>query len=166
MNRCVSILVILLLFLVGGKGFGLTLVSDSLTMADGASSVHCWVHGWWVHIEGATWIWKEYQAQHPDQRETVVFTRTFWVPQATKGSYLKIAADNFYEVYLNDSLLGSSYIYENWRFIHTYDIARFLVPGYNTVRIIVSNGPIEGTVPPQNPAGLIYRIHVPEPPFA
>jgi len=155
-----------LLLLAASECFSLTVTSDSLTKADGAPSVHCFVHGWWTHIDGATWIWKDYHAQHPDQRESALFTRTFWTPWGPPGSYLEIAADNFFEVYLNDSLVASSYIYENFRIIHKYDIARFLIPGYNTVKIIVTNGPIEGTVPPQNPAGLIYKIHIPEPPRA
>ena len=161
--RCASCL---LLLLAATTSFGVTIVSDSLTKADGAPSVHCWVHGWWTHIDGATWIWREYQAQNPDQRESSVFTRTFWTPWAHEDSYLEIAADNFYEVYLNDSLVASSYVYENFKLVHKYGIAGFLKPGYNTVTIIGTNGPIEGPATPQNPAGVIYKIHIPEPPHA
>ena len=166
MIRIASISLLLCVVALGSTCHGITVVSDSLTRANGARSVHCWVHGWWTRIDGATWIWKEYQVQHPDQRESVVFTRRFWTPWAPPESYVEIAADNFYEIYLNDTLVASSNIYENFRVIHKYYIGRYLVPGYNTVKIIVTNGPIEGTVPPQNPAGLLYKIHIPEPLFA
>jgi hypothetical protein len=165
-TRIASTCLLLGLLLLASTSHGITVVSDSMTRADGARSVHCWVHGWWTHIEGATWIWKEYQAQHPDQRETVTFTRRFWTPWAPSESHIKIAADNFYEVYMNDTLVATSNVYENFRVVHKYYIAEYLIPGYNRLKIVVTNGPIEGAVPPQNPAGLIYKIFIPEPLFA
>ncbi|MBQ5789075.1 MAG: hypothetical protein IIW01_02200, partial [Thermoguttaceae bacterium] len=100
----------------------------------------------------ARWIWSAAAFSNAQPGEKREFFKTFEVPENADVSdaSIAVAADNVYELYVNDKRLGSG---SNFRAPDVYALNDVLKPGENRLRIVVAN---EGETP--NPAGLIAAL--------
>lgn len=157
---------------------------------------------------GADWIWESYRVMHPIKGDIVTFRKDFEIGTSEKCCHrhhhsinpiveslcrchchheyplvgvLHITADNGYEVYLNDELVGSAQLGEGyytsdlteqyvntngWQSIEHYKVAPLLKYGMNNLTIIAVNeyfgpkdGQNNGTIF-SNPAGLIFELEI------
>lgn len=108
----------------------------------------------------AKWIWSN-DPYDPNWQvdKWVTFTREFTVgATGQKVGTLKIAADNSYEVWINDVLVGSDPNEDNHSSTDTWDISSYLVGGSNTLKIKVWNFGRPTFTQEQNPGGLLYNL--------
>jgi hypothetical protein len=108
---------------------------------------------WGLTIPGAFWIWKTAQGSLADDAAVVIFKERFTAEKAGWGK-IQITADNKYRLRLNGKEIARE---GDWPTIDVYDV--YVVKGENLLKVRVKNFPT-GTVPPNNPAGLIYRLEV------
>jgi len=115
----------------------------------------CWIHGSWGNPIGdpeAKWTWPTYKVSDPQQEEIQIYTRKFNIPSEPISGTLKIAADNLYEVTLNNLFLGKG-------IAQTYELnGNQLRKGENKIEIKVTNYGVPGSNAETNPAGLIYQL--------
>lgn len=132
----------------------------------GPASVVSWLHGSWLQQVGE-WIWKDTATSAGDANSltdvTEDFTRTFTIVGTPKNSTLEIAADNGYEVYVNNVLLVADTDEFNYGATESHVIpAGMLQGGVNEIRFVISNdaGKPGADTPETNPAGLLYKLTV------
>ena len=103
-------------------------------------------------ILDARWIWTNAAFSNAKPGEKRKFFKTFEVPENADVSdaSISVAADNVYELFVNDKRLGSG---SNFRAPDVYALRDVLRPGKNELRIVVVN---EGETP--NPAGVIAAL--------
>jgi hypothetical protein len=117
----------------------------------------------WTHtIPGATWIWKTAVVADPMSMDTSTFTKTFNLTNIPISATFEIAADDGYDISINGTELASNDGMNNLNFTQetTYDATSLLVPGDNTLKITGTNIGFPNTNAIQNPAGILYRLHV------
>lgn len=136
---------------------GCTLVSDgTYTLVDGEPALEIAPNPAWSSAlagDGAKWIWT---GDAGAQQAT--FVRAFHASAAGSG-ILSIAADNTYEVKVNGASVSCANTGE-FNYANTYTCGFPLVQGVNTLEITVGN--LYGLPTPENPAGLYYRLQVPD----
>ena len=101
----------------------------------------------------AYWIWKIPGLEGAAHAAVVIFKERFTAPKAGTGT-IYITADNKYRLRLNGVELGRN---GDWTTVESYPVN--VVAGTNLLKVRVKNYPT-GTIPPNNPAGLIYRLDV------
>ena len=182
--------------LEGAENHGVV-VSDNTTMVTkgnvaGATYSHnaeyAWVHdSWWGGLtphdfstSGADWIWESYRVVHPVLGDIVEFERTFDIPGKPTGGTLYITCDNGYEVYLNDTLIGSAQLEAgwetsnlthsfvdttNWQSVESYPISNTALHQDTNILVIKAANEYMGTLDGQangevdsNPGGLIFEL--------
>ena len=132
-----------------------TVVMDSNTLAVATYNAH---PSWTAVIPGATWIWDTVQVVNPLADTTRTFVETFTVDSPTNAS-LTIAADNGYQVYLNNVLVADAIgIEDNYRVSEQDTIPLTLASGANTLKVVVKNFALAGSTYETNPAGLLFKL--------
>lgn len=132
-----------------------TLVEDTNTLAVATYSGHS---AWTASIPGATWIWETATVTDPVNATTRTFIETFTITAPTSAS-LTIAADNGYQVYLNNVLVVDNLAVENNFQLGTQDVIPLtLASGANTLKVVVKNFPQAGGTYKSNPAGLLFKL--------
>jgi len=115
------------------------------------------------------WIWRSADGYVKAPPATLVFRRSFLLPEAPTAAHFAIAADDNYTIRINGKAAGSSgrrnSTYPDW-----IDVRRHLQTGENVVEITVSNMPpdegrlvsVRDDVLPEadSPAGLIVYAKV------
>ena len=127
----------------------------------GKWAVYCyWPSIWDADIQGAGWIWSAYTSARTAADEVNVFTRNFYIPGTPLSSTLRIAADDYYTVYVNDRAVGCSTTEATSSRPTQKACAIYtpLVNGANTLKIVVGNKGTVGSDP--NPAGLLFSYEV------
>jgi hypothetical protein len=110
-------------------------------------------------IDGANWIWKSYLVEHPTQDETYIFKKNFDIIGVPASAILQVAADNSYQVWVNDIPIGEDATEFNYTSVDQYPITN-LHTGSNNIRFEVKNWAWEGSTAESNPAGLLYRLEI------
>ena len=130
--------------------------------------------GWFADLAGiepAAWIWAPDITgdSAPAELASFYFSKTFVLPGYPVRGILYIAADDFAEVRVNGSVVGSvgsvtdiGLAGEAQSYLHEFDLTSFLKPGRNVITIRGQNGPPDysGCESPctygQNPAGVVF----------
>lgn len=142
------------------------IVSDTTTVVsennDAPAVPLSFIHSaWTASIPGANWIWEADGPVNPGSDEYMTFVRTFnWSGVATAAT-LDIAADNSYQAFLNNVLVGADAAENNYALAtqDDYDVLSELIVGQNELRIVVKNWGGD-TNPTKNPAGLLYGLTI------
>ena len=122
---------------------------------------------WTASIPGATWIWATDPVLPEDATTDVTYTfeKSFdWngpIPSATIT--FSVAADNHYEVYVNNHLVAADVNDNNFAVADTLSpalITPWLISGANTIKFVVKNKGVPGSTPENNPAGLLYKLTI------
>ncbi len=106
-------------------------------------------------LKNAKWIWfAEADPSHAALPATRLFRTNLQVEpgRALQAATASLTADNSFEFFVNDQRIGSG---DDFHDVKTFDIARYLKPGNNEIRVVAINS---GEAP--NPAGLIAALHV------
>ena len=85
--------------------------------------------------------------------EARYFRCRFDVPSTIRSAVLRIAADDYCEVFLNGARIGS---HETWQRAGAFSVEQMLQDGSNVLAVRAENRP----APSKNPAGLIARLAV------
>jgi hypothetical protein len=135
---------------LGMCNYSTTIVSDSLTLADGIASQATWQNSAWVNPPaGSTWIWDGTYGY-----SLVQFTRSFQLPSSAydiEGTLL-ITADNAYNASMNGQFVGADQTALNFLLVETYSLTGSLQPGYNMLTVDVLNMHAVG--------GLAYAMNI------
>ncbi len=137
--------------------------TGTLIIENNEYAVETYEHrNWTALIPGATWVWETFYVEDPTVNTTRTFTETF-VVNGIDTATLDVAADNGYQLFVNDQLVQDRRSIENNFQTHTqktFDIAEFLVDGENTFTIEVTNKGVQNANALQNPAGVLYKLVV------
>ena len=121
-------------------------------------------------IPNAYWIWRgDVTLDAVSDLLFAVFQRTFVLGSSPTGT-IQIAADDFAEVLVNGSVVGTTgsvtsfgAAYASQSSLETLDLTAYLVPGPNTITLVGQNGPAsftEGECSPceysNNTAGVVF----------
>ncbi len=81
-----------------------------------------------------SWIWHD----HTHARQECRFVRTFEIPDgaAVESARLRIAADNFYNVFLDGQSIGQG---ADWRVLIEYDLRLLMTPGKHVLAVQAFN---------------------------
>lgn len=136
-------------------------VSDSGTDVGGNPATATFEHSGWTHAldgdHGAEWIWNAFHVTNPGADETLVFTKTISLVNASPAT-LELASDNEYTVLVNGNPTTCDGTSAN-NFGAVESCAINLNAGENTLTFTVKNDAVSGeTNPEANPAGLIYKV--------
>lgn len=119
----------------------------------------------WTTIPGADWIWKSYEVQNPNNEETITISKNFTVVGTPGTTTLSIAADDYYKVYLNGTVIASDNANLNFLSPQTFILDSSLVSNLNNLKIELTNAafynptnPGTGGTSVNNPAGVIYSL--------
>ncbi len=138
--------------------------SDGTTMVDGNPAVATWAHPLWATIDGATWIWSTSQVSQESATngEVKTFTKDFEIAGTPTSATLQVAADNDYKVVINSTDAFTDTSGESFFGAHSHDALPYIHSGSNTISFEATNWPQNGPgqTPEDNPAGLIYKLHV------
>lgn len=145
-----------------------TFVSDQHTfLLDGSNAVLTYDGSrFWTHaLPGTKWIWNSYFVSDPKNGEEVTFILPFSIIGSPTSAVLKVAADDYYKLLVNNIEIDSqfddgNFLSEN---IHTYDLTNLLTTGANTISFKVTNAKYfwsDGATPSTNPAGLLYSLQM------
>ena len=111
----------------------------------------------------AVWVWGEDPATGTDVNKTEVFTRTFDIVGTPTSGSIDIGADNGFILKVNGNTVADESAEEhNYGASKHYDISSYLVTGTNVVEFDVTNFGVVGSNASNNPAGLVYQIHLPD----
>lgn len=116
-------------------------------------------------VAGTQWIWGSdpIPASETNNDTTYTFTKTFnWFgPIVGATMTFGVAADNSYEVYLNDNLVNADTNENNFGSVDTLGISSgFFNQGTNTLKFKVKNWALPGAPVINNPAGLRYKLTI------
>ena len=101
-----------------------------------------------------SWIWyPEGRPVEDAPAETRFFRRRFELPANAREAVLRVGVDNFCEVFLNGTRVGS---HGSWQPAAVFAVGGLLKPGANVLAVRAENRP----APTKNPAGLIARLSV------
>jgi predicted ribosomally synthesized peptide with SipW-like signal peptide len=138
-----------------------TFVGDS--PASGNAVNLSFVHPAWITIPGANWIWATNPVTDPATIDhTYTFTKTFnWSGPVVSAS-IDFGADNYYTVSVNGTQIADNQtlIVANFGSHHVTDVTALIVQGVNTITFVGKNQHIDNSTPPDNPAGIIFRLDV------
>jgi hypothetical protein len=75
---------------------------------------------------------------------------------------IDFGADNYYTVSINGTQIADNQtlIVPNFGSHHVTDVTALIVPGLNTITFVGKNQHIDNSTPPDNPAGIIFRLDV------
>jgi hypothetical protein len=121
-------------------------------------------------ISGASWIWAPgvTGSTAPAELQQFYFSKTFSLRGEPDAGYIALAADDFAEVRVNGSIVGSTGSLTNpttasssQQALTRFDLTPFLVQGTNVVTVRAQNGPgwfaaCTGCTYRQNPAGVVF----------
>lgn len=144
-----------------GTDHGVSETKDGQTTA----AVETWDENasWTASVDNtdAAWIWSDYLVTEPNVDQTRWFTKTFAIDGNIDTASLKVAADNTYEVHVNNVQVGMDTDAYNFRAgdEDVYDLSTYLVEGVNQLAFKVTNQAL-GNDPETNPAGLLYSLEV------
>lgn len=152
---------------IEGDQTEMEITSDTSTQVNGNNAVLVatpYNASWTAFILGASWIWSTPQiVLVPNANEVETFTKTFNIAGAPSGATLMIAADNTYEVKVNNNLVCSDSNPYNFT-LSTQDTctipASVLVTGENTITFKITNLQLFGENVAINPAGLMYKLFI------
>jgi hypothetical protein len=119
--------------------------------------------GWTAVIADATWIWGDNPVVDPVNATTQTFVKSFYWNGPVTSTALNIAADNSYDVKVNNVSVGSSTTETNHTLATQDAYSAFngqIVQGMNTVSVTVNNFAQVGGTAQSNPAGLLYKLVV------
>jgi len=141
------------------------IVSDINTkLNNGSNSVPTYAGNsrWTASIPDATWIWKSFYVEHPEQDEFTTFIREFNISASTSVTTFVVAADNSYTVSINGTEVGSDSTEFNYfdEEKDSYDLTDFIRQGQNQISFIVKNWGNVDSTPEGNPAGLLFKLSV------
>jgi len=85
---------------------------------------------------GAEWIWSN-DTGNAEAGDTITLRKVIKLPQAVKLAKAVVTADNEYQLYINNKLIGSD---ADLLTAETYSITGSLRAGSNTILIVVKNG--------------------------
>lgn len=139
--------------------------SNNTTLEDGSPAVATWTHPAWnsasVSIPEATWVWETEEVTAPTTEQRASFFDVFTTLGDTTGATLTIAADNAYEVWVNNHYVGGDLSGNNFQAPDTIQIPIEMIQlGLNSIRIEVTNHALANAGPQDNPAGLLYKLVV------
>jgi hypothetical protein len=115
----------------------------------------------WVKIAGASWIWHESKVADPTVGETMYLQQDFDVPAGseTLSGTLSIAADNSFECWLNNKLVGATDQGDDaYGEVHTLDLSAAMNAGKNRLVCAVHNIGKVGDTNKTNKAGAIFAV--------
>ena len=100
-------------------------------------------------IAGACWLWiPGVDANSPSDLQGGYFSKRFNLAGTPIGGYIQIAVDDFAEVLVNGSVVGTTGSISDYNAaalgqsaLVTFDISPYLVGGFNTITIKAQNGP-------------------------
>lgn len=143
----------------------IVLSNTANTVSGGGNAVATTEHDLWTaDVPNATWIWDSLFVQNPSIAETKTFEKNFTLPvdETYFKAQLMIAADNSYQVWVNDIAIGSDASEDNYTLgtQDKYDIdPSILHAGTNTIKIEVTN--MAGSDDPLlNTAGVLYHLRI------
>ncbi|QQR50305.1 hypothetical protein IPF86_00065 [Candidatus Nomurabacteria bacterium] len=143
----------------------IVLSNTANTVSGGGNAVATTEHGLWsADVPNATWIWDSLLVQNPSIAETKTFEKNFTLPvdETYFKAQLMIAADNSYQVWVNDIAVGADASEDNYTLgtQDKYDIdPSILHAGTNTIKIEVTN--MAGSDDPLlNTAGVLYHLRI------
>lgn len=141
-----------------------TVVSDAtntvVEKAGALAKLVTWFHNDWDAIVAApaAWIWGDDPVTDPVSDTTQTFLKKFGWNGPVTNATLTIAADNSYEVTVNDTYFGGDAAENNFSAADVHDLTTFIAQGNNELEIAVKNfAQTNGTVF-TNPAGLKYEL--------
>lgn len=148
--------------------------NEDVEIDGGADAVELsFIHSAWTadfsgpdagNLEGAEWIWSVDGVNDPEADESTIFLKGFSVPNDVEGAVLHIAADNSYEVYIDDVLVGGDDTEDNYTNAGedviglTASHLDLLEAGDHTLKIEVKNWAQSGGTPETNPGGLLFKL--------
>lgn len=146
-----------------------TILSDTgtLVVETNEYAVETYVHNnWSADIDDATWVWVTEKVENPGSQETYTFEEKFTVDNPT-SALLDVAADNYYKVYVNGTLVldrsGYDVNFTSASTKYDIDILPFLnLTGENTITFEVTNLAGQNDYR-RNPAGVLYRLDIKSP---
>ena len=108
-------------------------------------------------FKGAQWMWHQSAKKMPSLDRPagrIYFRHNFTIPKGAKitSAIVQAAADNSYELYVNDKKAGQGVAWINYG---THDISKLLKPGKNVIAFIGSNG-----IDKPSPAGLLVGMRI------
>jgi hypothetical protein len=125
------------------------------------------IHPAWTADVGdpsAQWVWEEDGVGNPEATEYYRFTKTFDIPGDVTDATLKLAADNYYKVWINDVLIGEEQNDENNFQLATQDtfvgIGNKLQAGSNTIKVEGKNKGVADSSESSNPAGILFALYI------
>jgi alpha-L-rhamnosidase len=117
----------------------------------------------------ARWIWDDSDPFSLNyylkaRRCFSISSRQFSVAGSSGMSHLLITADAHYQVAINGAMVGHgpAKSAEGERFIDTYDIGKFLLPGENTIKVLVLSVGVGTMSYCLGEAGLIFEVRLPK----
>ncbi len=113
---------------------------------------------WTADVPEATWIWSDNPVVDPTNETVRTFTKTFGWDGPVDTAIIKVAADNDYELWVNDVLIGTGS--NTFATVNQHDIASAIQDGNNTIKVKVTNWAWPTSDPQVNPAGLKFQAVV------
>ncbi len=142
-----------------------TIVSDTSSGVEGigASFATYSSSPLWTTIPGAVWVWKSPLVESPSTNETILLKREFALDGTVSNAAITIAADDYYKVFVNDTLVASEFGEGNFITTKTFVIPGSLFKTNNTLSVEVTNAayfsPADAT-PYNNPGGVIFSLSI------
>lgn len=128
-------------------------------------AVETYVHPNWVHpawmdsVPFAKWIWVSKKVSDPVHSRTITFLKDVYLDKVPSSATIELAADNAYEVRINDSIVARKISEHNYESTASYPVTNLKV-GLNKIKITVQNFGLAGSTPETNPAGLLYWLDI------
>lgn len=140
--------------------------TDTVTETAGNAVALSFVHPGWTAGPliggGSAWIWATDPVLAPTTvDDTKTFNKTFNVVGPLTSASVTIATDNFYQLYINNVLVGQELVNENNFQIgnqDTYNVVANLNAGLNTIKVVATNKGLLDSTPASNPAGIRYNL--------
>jgi hypothetical protein len=113
---------------------------------------------WTASLGSAIWIWGDNPVVDPTVAETQTFQKKFGFVGTVATATLEIASDNDHSAVVNAHVahVGGS----TFGSPASYDVTSEIAQGNNELDIAVTNTPVGGSTPTNNPAGLKYRVTI------
>jgi len=121
-----------------------------------------WVAPFWkAQIPGATWIWTTTKVADPANDAHAEFRQPFAVDDPTKvTATLMVAADNAVVCWINNTIVASGMVADNYSAAKVVSVKAALQPGQNLLRCQVISFGVPDSTPESNPAGLSFRLEI------
>ena len=151
----------------GDLGTDYVLIDYSAELVSTVPAIQALGSGVWgasTSDASAKWIWSEDTVEDWTVDKWSTFQETFNIVGTSTSAKLEIAADNSYEVWVNDPTMSgvpdfSDALENNHSVTDVYDnIHGLLQDGQNTLTIRVKNWALPGQPSTNNPGGLLYTL--------